>query len=129
MDINDVTLTLRKCIKRVYSNLGPGLLESVYEDALEYELKKAGLRVGRQVEIPILYDGVHLAHPLRIDMLVEDMVVVENKSVQELLPVHYKQVITYLKLTKLKVGYLVNYNVVDIFDGMHRIVEKFIDPN
>lgn len=111
----------------MHKTLGPGLLESIYEDALEYELKKAGLKVGRQVEVPVIYDGTHLAHPMRIDMLVEDLVVVENKSVQELAPVHFKQVTSYLKLTGCQVGYLVNYNVEDIFDGMERIVNNYKD--
>lgn len=107
----------------VYKELGPGLLESVYEETLCYELEKRGLNVERQKQVPVLYKGVVLRADLRIDLLIEDKVIVELKSVSEMKDVFFKQTLTYCKLLNKKLGLLVNFNVDDILDGaIFRIV-------
>lgn len=106
----------------VHSTLGPGLLESVYETCLAYELTKRGLKAARQVTVPVIYDKVHLDAGLRLDLLVEDCVVVELKAVENLLPVHTAQMLTYLKLTGHRLGLLINFNVPLIRDGIKRVV-------
>ena len=120
---NELSYTIIGTIYDVYNNLGPGLLESVYESALTYELTKKGLKVDRQVEVPILYDGIKLESNLRLDMLVEDLVIVELKSVLEMKDVFYLQIDTYLKLTGKHLGLLVNFNTVDIVHSIHRRVK------
>ena len=123
MTDNQITYQIRGAIYDVYKKLGPGLLESVYEEAMVYELQKKGLKVERQMEVPIHYDGHILKTPLRLDLLVEDRVVVELKSVKELQDVFFKQTRTYLRLLDLKVGILVNFNTDDILeDSIHRVV-------
>ncbi len=107
----------------MYKKLGPGLLESVYEEAMTYELTKRGLMVERQKEVPINYDGHILRTSLRIDLLVEGRIVLELKSVKEMQDVFWKQTRTYLKLMGLEVGILVNFNTEDILDNsIHRII-------
>jgi len=123
MTDNQITYQIRGAIYDVYKALGPGLLESVYEEAMVYELQKRGMKVTRQMEVPIHYDGHILKTPLRLDLLVEDRVVVELKSVKELQDVFFKQTRTYLRLLDLKVGILVNFNTDDILeDSIHRVV-------
>ena len=122
MTDNDITYEVRGAIYDVYKELGPGLLESVYEEALVFELEKRGLVVSRQVEVPIMYKGNELKTALRLDVLVEDQVIVELKSVEEMKPVFAKQLLTYLKLMDKRVGILVNFNTDDILKSMKRIV-------
>ena len=123
MTDNDITYQIRGAIYDVYKNLGPGLLESVYEEAMVYELQKRGLKVDRQVEVPIRYDGHLLKTSLRLDLLVEGRVIVELKSVKEMQDVFWKQTRTYLRLMGLNVGILVNFNTDDILDdSIHRVV-------
>ena len=123
MTDNEITYQIRGAIYDVYKKLGPGLLESVYEEAMVYELQKRGLKVTRQMEVPIHYDGHILKTPLRLDLLVEDRVVVELKSVKELQDVFFKQTRTYLRLLDLTVGILVNFNTDDILENsIHRVV-------
>jgi GxxExxY protein len=123
MKENEISYEIRGAIYNVYKALGPGLLESVYEEALVYELQKRGLKVDRQVEVPIQYDGHLLKTPLRIDLLVEEKVVIELKSVMELQDVFFKQTRTYLRLSGLKLGILVNFNTDDILDeSIFRVV-------
>ena len=110
------------CAYRVHKNIGPGLLESVYEKCLVYELKKAGLKVKTQVEIPFLYNGENMNLKLRIDILVENSIIIELKSVEEMHPVFQAQLISYLKLTNNHLGFLINFNVPLIKDGIKRIV-------
>ena len=121
MTYNELTYEIRGAIFDVYNELGPGLLESVYEEAMVFELKKRGLSIQRQLEVPILYKGERLSTDLRLDLLVEDAVIVELKSVSELQDVHYKQLLTYLKLTKKKLGILVNFNTDDIQYDIKRV--------
>ena len=107
---------------RVHSELGPGLLESTYTACLQHELKKAGLRSDAQVGLPVVYDGVRLDLGYRIDLLVEDLVIVELKSVDAIAPVHQAQVISYLKLSGRSLGLLINFNVAHLKDGIKRFV-------
>lgn len=110
------------CAFAVHRALGPGLLEGVYEVCLAHELNKRGLRVERQVLLPAVYDGMRLDAGLRLDMLVENEVVVELKAVQALLPIHEAQVLTYLKLAGYRIGLLINFNVPIIKRGIRRLV-------
>ena len=107
---------------RVHSQLGPGLLESVYETCLAYELNKAGLTVERQKSLPVVYGDIRLESGFRLDLLVEDAVIVELKAVEELAPIHGAQLLTYLKLSGYHVGLLINFNVEHLRRGIRRIV-------
>ena len=125
MEENDLTYKIRGCIFLVYKNLGPGLLESVYEAALLHELKKHNLEVKSQVVLPVLYDGINLEIGFRLDIVVEDKVIIEIKSVEDLSKLHFKQLLTYLKLSRKKVGILVNFNCENITENIKRIVNDF----
>lgn len=107
---------------KVHCELGPGLLESVYETCLEYELKKRGMKVLSQEKVPVFYDGQRLDADLRLDLLVEDCVIVEVKAVESIAPVFKAQVLSYLKLTGHRLGLLINFNVPMIKDGIKRII-------
>lgn len=122
MKENDISYKIRGAIYKVYNGLGPGLLESAYEAALVYQLKKDGLKVESQVPIDIVYDGKTLPISYRLDLLVEDKVIVELKSVDVITNVHKKQLLTYLKLTGLHLGLLVNFNTENINLSIIRIV-------
>ena len=122
MTDNELTYEIRGAIFDVYNELGPGLLESVYEEALVYELLQRGLKVERQVEVPILYKGQELKTALRLDLLIENTIIVELKSVEEMKPVFAKQLLTYLRLLNKRVGLLVNFSSGDIREGIKRIV-------
>ncbi|WP_394354455.1 GxxExxY protein [Hymenobacter polaris] len=113
---------IRKATFTIHSTLGPGLLESVYETLMRHELQKAGLAVECQVGLPVLYDGLRLENGFRMDLVVEKAVVVELKSVENLLEVHHKQLLTYLKLSGHKLGLLINFNVPTIKEGIFRKV-------
>lgn len=119
---NDISYIIRGAIFKVYNELGPGLLESVYEAVLSYELQKQGLNVKRQVSLPVFHEGVDIEVGYRLDLLVNYKVIIEIKSVEKLAKVHHKQVLTYLKLSKLKLGILVNFNEEDILKGIFRKV-------
>ena len=106
----------------VHAALGPGLLEGIYETCLFHELTKRGLQVERQVSLPVIYDGLILEEGLRLDMLVEDNLVLELKAIEAILPVHLAQVLTYLKLSQRRLGLLINFNVTRIKDGIKRII-------
>ena len=122
MTDNEITYEIRGAVYDVYKELGPGLLESVYEEALCFELEKRGLTVERQVQVPIKYKGIVLKTELRLDLLVENQVIIELKSVEEMKIVFSKQLLTYLRLMNKKVGLLVNFNTEDILSSMKRIV-------
>lgn len=111
---NEISYRIRGAIYKVYNTLGPGLLESAYENALAHELTKAGLLVNMQVPLPMVYDGVRMDAGYRIDLLVDNKVIIEVKSVDTIAAVHHKQVLTYLKLSGLKLGMLINFNCADI---------------
>ena len=122
MTENDISYKIRGAIFNIFNNLGPGLLESVYVAALKFELQKEGLKVKLEVPLPVYYEGEKLEVGFRLDILVEDKVIIEVKSVENLAEVHHKQVLTYLKLTKLKLAILVNFNVENIKSGIFRKV-------
>jgi GxxExxY protein len=107
---------------KVHTALGPGLLESVYETCTAFETRESGLRVAIQVALPVTYKDIKMDAGLRLDMLVEDCVIVEFKSVETMNPVYDAQLITYLKLTEIRLGFLINFNVVHLKDGIKRIV-------
>ena len=125
MKENDITYRIIGAIYKVYRALGPGLLESIYEEALTYQLVLDGLKVERQVNIPIIYQGKELADKLKLDILVEDQIIVELKAVKELLDVHYKQLLTYLKLANLHIGLLVNFQTANIQNESHRVINGY----
>jgi GxxExxY protein len=116
MELNELTYIIRGCIFKVHATLGPGLLESVYEASLAYELIKAGLHVQVQLGLPVQYDDVFLDLGFRMDILVENEVVLELKSIESLHDVHKKTLLTYLRLAKKKLGMLVNFNVATLVD-------------
>ena len=122
---DEYTPRLLACTYTVHSLLGPGLLESVYEKALMYELTQKGFKVERQVPIKVLYKGIELGEVYRIDLLVDGKVIIEIKSVGELSPVHFKQLMTYLKLQNLRYGYLINFDVTMLKDGIHRVLNGY----
>jgi len=107
---------------KVHTKLGPGLLESVYEHALAYELQRSGHTVRRQVGIPVTYDDITFDIGFRLDILVDEKVIVEIKSVESLMDVHHKQLLTYLKLTDKKLGLLINFNVSRLKNAIVRII-------
>ena len=107
----------------VYNHLGPGLLESVYHKALKYELQLRGLPVRSEIPVEVLYKGVNVSDDLKVDLLVDNQVVVELKSVEHLLPVHFKQLRTYMKLLNLSAGVLINFDVGDFRNG-YRVVKR-----
>jgi len=113
------------CAIKVHTALGAGLLESAYESCLAHELTKNGLEVKRQVPMPVLYDSVQMDVGYRIDMFVNDRVIVELKAVEKLLPIHTAQLLTYLKLSKLRLGYLLNFNVEHMRNGVRRVVNGY----
>ncbi|WP_324721802.1 GxxExxY protein [Salinimicrobium sp. HB62] len=106
----------------LHRNLGPGLLESSYENALAYDLRNSGLEVKQQHPMPFFYKEVKMDVGYRIDLLVENKIIIEVKSLENLAPVHFAQLLTYLKLSNLKVGLLINFNTKMLKDGIHRIV-------
>jgi GxxExxY protein len=109
---------------KVHKALGPGLLESVYQRCLAYELDKTGLKVACEVPIPVKYEKVSIDLGFRIDMMVQKAVIIENKTVERLLPIHEAQLLTYLKLTNFKLGFLLNWNVPLMKDGIKRMVNN-----
>lgn len=122
MTETELTYQIRGAIFEVYNTLGPGLLESVYEEALVFELLQRGLKVERQIEVPILYKGQDLKTALRLDLLIENTIIVELKSVEEMKPVFAKQLLTYLRLLNKRVGLLVNFSAMNMQEGIQRIV-------
>jgi GxxExxY protein len=121
-NIESVGRDIIDCGLRVHQTLGPGLLESAYEACLAYEVGRRGLSVRRQVALPIIYDGVTLDAGYKIDILVEGAVIVEIKAIDSLQPIHQAQLLTYLKLSGLRLGYLMNFNVALFRQGIKRIV-------
>ena len=121
MEISKITGTVVDASIKIHSNIGPGCFERVYEELLYYELNKRGFSVKRQITMPIAYEEVYLKDAYKLDLLVEDEVIIEIKSVEHILPVHFKQVMTYLKLMKLKNALLLNFKVDLMKDGIHRV--------
>ena len=124
---NEVAKQIVDAAYRVHTSLGPGLLESAYEAVLAYELEKRGLRTVRQQAVPIVYQGTRIEMGFRADLIVEDSVIVEIKSVEAIAPVHKKQLLTHLRLADKRLGLLINFNVALIKDGITRIANGMPD--
>ena len=124
MTENDIGYKVRGACFSVYNELGPGLLESAYEQALTFELRNLGFRVETQVPIDVLYKGQSIGTGYRLDLLVDSKVIVELKSIEKLSEVHHKQILTYLKLSDIKLGYLVNFNTDNLTKNLVRYANK-----
>lgn len=120
METNEITEKIIGCAIEVHKKLGPGLLESAYEECLSFELEKAGLLIKRQQPTPVVYKDIKLDCGYRIDILVENMVVIELKVVDEFNPVHFAQILTYMKFANKKTGLLINFNVTVLKNGIRR---------
>lgn len=124
MTENELSRIVFDCALKVHQSLGPGLLESAYEECLFYELRKIGLNVEKQKPLPLIYEEVKLDVGYRIDIIVENKLIIEIKSVETLNDVHFAQLLTYLKLTNCKLGLLINFNVSLIKNGVKRVVNN-----
>ncbi|MDO5566171.1 MAG: GxxExxY protein [Planctomycetia bacterium] len=124
MTENEIGKIIVDCAYHIHTDLGPGLLESVYETVLVHELRERGLRVRRQVGIPIVYKGITFEEGFRADLIVEDKVIIEIKSVERKHEVYYKQLLTYLRLSGTKLGYLINFGEKYIKTGIERVVNQ-----
>ncbi|HEY7751211.1 MAG TPA: GxxExxY protein [Ignavibacteriaceae bacterium] len=124
MNENDIATKIIGISIELHKKLGPGLLESAYESALAFDLKEIGLKVERQVPMPFIYKEVNLDVGYKIDLMVEDIVIIEVKSVDTLAPVHFAQLLTYLKLSERKLGLLINFNTKLLKEGIHRVVNN-----
>ncbi len=126
--VDEIASVIVDCAFKVHSKLGPGLLESAYEACLEHELKKRGLKVDRQLPQPVYYDDIHIDVGYRIDLLVNDSIIIELKAVEQLAPIHTAQLLTYLKLSGKSLGFLINFNTPLIKQGTKRIANNFQEP-
>jgi GxxExxY protein len=124
--INEITYKIIGCAYKVHRTLGPGLLESAYEACLLQELMNEGFFVRRQVGLPIIYNEKKLEIGYRLDLLVEDLIIVEIKSVESIAPIHKAQLLTYLKLSSKKIGLLINFNEINLRDGITRLINGWI---
>jgi len=125
MDIEEMARIIVDSAIKVHRALGPGLLESAYQNCLAYELRKRGLRVDCEVTLPIVYDGQQIDAGYRVDMIVEDCIIIENKAVDQILPIHQAQLLTYLKLRDCRLGFMLNWNVRLMKDGIKRMVNNY----
>lgn len=123
--LNDLTSEIINAAIKVHTVMGPGLFESVYEEVLAYELTKRGLKAERQVGVPVYYEDIKMETDFRADLLVEGEVIVEIKSVEKVAPINKKQVLNYMRLTKLPIGLLMNFNEVLLKDGLTRLINTF----
>ena len=121
-EVNTISKVVTDCAFKVHKELGPGLLESVYEICLYHELQKSGLKVTRQVNVPVVYDNIKFDAGFRLDLLVDNKMIVEIKAVDEMNPVFDAQVLTYLKLTNIRLGMLINFNSPVLKRGIKRLV-------
>jgi len=124
MSENELSRIVFDCALKVHQTLGPGLLESAYEECLFYELKKSGLAIEKQKPLPLIYEEIKLDIGYRLDIIIENKLILEIKSVDALNEVHFAQLLTYLKLTNCKLGLLINFNVALIKNGIRRIVNN-----
>lgn len=121
---NEISSKIIGAAIEVHRQLGPGLLESSYEKCLAFELMQNGLKIQTQVPVPVLYKGIKLDVSYRLDIIVEEKVIIEVKTVSELMPIHKAQLLTYLKLTRIKLGLLINFNSIKLIDGVKRVANK-----
>lgn len=124
MTENEIARIIVDAALKVHRALGPGLLESVYEVVLAHELERRGLRTVKQQALPVVYEGIHLELGFRADLIANDKVIIEIKSIEALAPVHRKQLETYLRLTSIRLGLLINFNVELIKNGIQRVVNR-----
>lgn len=124
MEINQISGQIVDAAMKVHTAVGPGLLESAYEVCLAYELRKRGLKALTQVMLPVVYDGVKIDAGYRLDLFVEDTIIVELKAVAKLIPIHEAQLISYLRLSGCKLGLLINFHELHLKDGIKRMVNK-----
>jgi GxxExxY protein len=124
MELNEISGRIIASALKIHTAIGPGVLESVYQTCLLHELKKARLAVRAQAALPVIYDGLHLESGYRIDLLVEDTVIVELKCVEALLPIHKAQLLTYLRLANKPLRLLLNFNVVHLREGIKRVLNN-----
>lgn len=124
MEYSELTDKIIGAAMKVHSTIGPGVLESVYRTCMAHELKKLGIEVSCEVALPVIYDGMRLESGFRIDLLVEDLIVIELKCVDTLLPIHKAQLLTYLRLSNKPVGLLLNFKVVHMREGIQRILNN-----
>ncbi|MEP6780970.1 MAG: GxxExxY protein [Gemmatimonadaceae bacterium] len=129
LSLDQITAKVIDAALRIHRDLGPGLLESVYVAVLASAIERRGLDVRRNQSIAFTYDGITFENAFRIDLLVEDKIIVELKSVERELPVHKKQLLTYLRLSNLQVGLLINFGAATLKEGLHRIVNNFDDTH
>lgn len=128
LEINEITELIIRCAIAVHTELGPGLLESAYQQCLFHEIASEGLNVEKEKSLPLVYKGIKMESGYRIDLLVENKVIVEIKSVEELTDVHVAQVLTYLKLSNNKIGLLINFNAYRVKNGLRRLINKYYKP-
>jgi len=124
MELNEISAQVVDAAMKVHSVLGPGLLENAYEVCLKHELEKRALRVQQQVPLPAMYDGIRIDLGYRLDLLVEEQVIVELKTVERISPIHEAQLLSYLKLSNRRLGLLINFNVVHLRTGIKRMVNN-----
>jgi len=122
MEFEDITEKIIKCAMEVHTSLGPGLLENTYKECLYHKLKTAGFHIEKEKPLPLIFEGIKLECGYRIDLLVNNKIVIEIKSIKKLQDIHMAQMLTYMKLGNFKVGLLLNYNVLSLKDGIKRIV-------
>ncbi|MBS2210354.1 GxxExxY protein [Carboxylicivirga mesophila] len=122
---NDITRSIIECALKVHSALGPGMLESAYQECLYYELKKQGHKVEKEKELPLIYDEVKMECGYRIDLLVDNTIIVELKAVNEINNLHIAQILSYLKMSNKQIGLILNFNVTMLRDGIKRIVNNY----
>ena len=127
MTENDLSYKIIGLALELHKNIGPGLLESAYENALAYDLRETGLEVIQQAPMPFIYKAIKMEVGYRIDLLIENRIIIEIKSVETLAPVHYAQILTYLKLSQLKLGLLINFNCKLLKNGIHRIANNLVE--
>jgi GxxExxY protein len=125
MEINELSFKVIGLAMKIHREVGPGLLESAYENALVYELKQAELQVKQQLALPFIYNEVKMDIGYRIDILVEDRLILEIKAIESLAPVHFAQTLTYVKLSNVRLGLLINFNCVILKENIHRIINGF----
>jgi GxxExxY protein len=124
LELNEISGRVIACALKVHTAIGPGVLESVYQTCLSHELQKSGLAVQAQVALPVEYDGLRLDSGYRLDLLVENTVIIELKCVEALLPIHTAQLLTYLRLANKPLGLLLNFNVVHLREGIKRVLNN-----
>jgi len=123
MTENEISKIVLDCAMKVHTNLGPGLLESAYQECLHYEINKRGLMALKEVPLPLVYEEVKLEIGYRIDLLIENKFIVEVKAVENLTDVHLAQILTYLKLSEIKLGFLINFSVASLKNGVKRVIK------